>query len=152
MCRTATARKGGTCLHDFCKPLCKPICWDSHCCVWLNHSYYTLLWDMLIVALTLLHGYCAAQHADQLMPVHQRLCDHPQGTAPHVLDMILRRASLRAGRSPKGTALKPGACSGAPRRNVLMMACKIIQCYQISAKSDHRSCRTQRCLENRCSS
>ena len=105
---------------------------------------------MSIIALTLLHSYCVAQRAGQLTPAHQRLRAHPQGTVPDVLDVIPHGASLRA-RSPKDAAPRLGACSGAPRRNVLTMACKIIQRYQISAKSDHRSRTTQRCLENRCS-
>lgn len=96
-------------------------------------------------------GLLCAQRAGQLMPAHQSLRAHPQGTVPHVLDVILHGASLRAGRSPKDAAPRLGACSFSPRRNVLMMACEIIQRYQISAKSDHRSRTTQRCLENRCS-
>lgn len=96
-------------------------------------------------------GLLCAQRAGQLMPAHQSLRAHPQSTVPHVLDVILHGASLRAGRSPKDAAPRLGACSFAPRRNVLMMACEVIQRYQISAKSDHRSRTTQRCLENRCS-
>lgn len=96
-------------------------------------------------------GLPSAQRAGQLMPAHQSLRAHPQGTVPHVLDVILHGASLRAGRSPKDAAPRLGACSFSPRRNVLMMACEIIQRYQISAKSDHRSRTRQRCLENRCS-
>lgn len=96
-------------------------------------------------------GLLCAQRAGQLMPAHQSLCARPQGTVPYVLDVILHGASLRAGRSPKDAAPRLQACSFSPRRNVLMMACEIIQRYQISAKSDHRSRTTQRCLENRCS-
>lgn len=96
-------------------------------------------------------GLLCAQPAGQLMPAHQSLRAHPQGTVPHVLDVILHGASLRAGRSPKDAAPRLGACSFSLQRNVLMMACEIIQRYQISAKSDHRSRTTQRCLENRCS-
>lgn len=130
-----------------CVPLqtvAQPVCWDW-CCGWVNHSYYTLPWDVLIIALALLQGSC------QPMPAHQSLRAHPQGAALRVLDVILHGASLRAGRSPKDAAPRLGACSFSPRRNVLMMACEIIQRYQISAKSDHRSRTTQRCLENRCS-
>lgn len=96
-------------------------------------------------------GLLCAQRAGQPMPAHQSLRAHPQGTTPHVLDVIPHGASLRAGRSPKDAAPRLGACSFSPWRNVLMMACEIIQRYQISAKSDHRSRTTQTRLENRCS-
>lgn len=42
---------------------------------------------------------------------------------------------LKSRKITKDAAPRLGACSGAPQRNVLIMACKIIQHYQISAKS-----------------
>lgn len=132
-----------------CKPLCNPCA----------ETVAVLDWSTAIKpcpgtcwsSLQRCSGLLCAQRAGQPMPAHQSLRAHPQGTAPRVLDVILHGASLRAGRSPKDAAPRLGACSFSPRRNVLMMACEIIQRYQISAKSDHRSRTTQRCLENRCS-
>lgn len=127
-----------------------PRAFANHCAA---HVLRQLLWLTEPQLLNLALG--CADHlsltAGQLMPAHQSLRARPQGTVPHVLDVILHGASLRAGRSPKDAAPRLQACSFSPRRNVLMMACEIIQRYQISAKSDHRSRTTQRCLENRCS-
>lgn len=93
VCRPGTAgRDMSAC---FCKPLCKPMHWGSNCCGCLNHSYWTLLRDVLITTLTLLHGFCEAPHADQFVFAHQT---HSQGTAPRVLGVILHEASLPAGR------------------------------------------------------
>lgn len=45
-----------------------------------------------------LHSFCEAPHADQLVSAYQT---HSQGTDPHVLGVILRQASLPAGRCSK---------------------------------------------------
>lgn len=51
--------------------------------LWLTESQQlNLAVRCVIAALTPLHGYCASQHAGQLVPAYQRPRAHPQGTAP----------------------------------------------------------------------
>lgn len=80
----------------------------SHCAnLWAEAAIAVAEWTTQLLNLAARHAdhhtnvaawLCVAQCPGQLLPAHQKPRAHPRGTAPHVLSVILHRASLGAGR------------------------------------------------------